>query len=904
MRTLLKLNRTVLLTLSVVWLLPSGMWAQQSVKPKRVLVLYWDEKDHPANEAFERRFQGAMQSAASGPIEFYSEFLESSRFPGEDQAKLLHNYIRQKYAGRTIDVVVPTATAPLEFLFKYRSDFLPHTPIVFAATSYPRAAQLKSGAGATGVVFVNSYRKTLDLAMTLHPGTEQVFIISGTPAHDKVYETMARSQLKGYENRAVINYLTDLPLPELVGKIKTLPQRSVVLYVWQQARNEQGKLLESQDVLKLIAPLARVPLYGMSFANVGLGIVGGYVWTMEANTTRLAEMALKVASGTRASNIPVENAPDTPMFDWRQLQRWGISEDRLPEDSVIHLRDVSLWQQFKWRIIAAIAMIVLQSLLIGALLFERRRARQSAAALSKAQRVLRESEERFRDMADTAPVMLVVSGADRQATFFNKGWLDFTGRTMEQELGMGWTAGVHPDDREACFAGIEASFQAHRECHIEYRLRRADGQYRSVICNGVPRFETEGVFTGYIVSLIDITDLKTGQAEALANQKLESLGVLAGGIAHDFNNLLGSILANLELLLSDIADASPTKKGLETIKVIATRASEMVRQLMVYAGEESAVFEKIDLAGLVREMLQLMMVTITKNAALKIDVPPNGFSIRGNAAQLRQVVMNLITNASDALREKGGEISVTLTPVQAPQQSAGNLSADFLRLEVRDSGCGMSEEIQAKIFDPFFSTKEAGRGMGLAAVRGIILSHGGEIRVQTAVGSGSCFEILLPCVGQAEQEFRDLVIPAVASGSENETATILIIDDEDMLRLPIASMLRRKGYSILETRDGATGVDVFKAQAAEIDIVLLDLTLPGMSGKEVLADLRKIRPGIKVVLSTAYGRDRAFRDITEPESVYYLRKPYKIDDLTALLRRVRLEEPAAMQATTRGAGTY
>ena len=216
----------------------------------------------------------------------------------------------------------------------------------------------------------------------------------------------------------------------------------------------------------------------------------------------------------------------------------------------------------------------------------------------------------------------------------------------------------------------------------------------------------------------------------------------------------------------------------------------------------------------------------------------------------------------------------------------------------------MSEEIQAKIFDPFFSTKEAGRGMGLAAVRGIILTHGGEIRVRTAVGSGSCFEILLPCVGQAEQEFRDLVIPAVASGSENETATILIIDDEDMLRLPIASMLRRKGYSILETRDGATGVDVFKAQAAEIDIVLLDLTLPGMSGKEVLADLRKIRPGIKVVLSTAYGRDRAFRDITEPESVYYLRKPYKIDDLTALLRRVRLEVPAAMQATTRGAGTY
>jgi signal transduction histidine kinase len=171
------------------------------------------------------------------------------------------------------------------------------------------------------------------------------------------------------------------------------------------------------------------------------------------------------------------------------------------------------------------------------------------------------------------------------------------------------------------------------------------------VCRGVPRFEPDGTFAGDISSLIDITELK----QALANQKLESLGVLAGGIAHDFNNLLGSMVANLELLLSDLADGSPARDGLEKIKVIATRASEIVRQLMVYAGEESTVFETIDLAGLVREMLQLVMATITKNAVLKIDVPANASRIRGNAAQLRQVVMNLITNASDALREKGGD---------------------------------------------------------------------------------------------------------------------------------------------------------------------------------------------------------------------------------------------------------
>jgi CheY-like chemotaxis protein len=307
----------------------------------------------------------------------------------------------------------------------------------------------------------------------------------------------------------------------------------------------------------------------------------------------------------------------------------------------------------------------------------------------------------------------------------------------------------------------------------------------------------------------------------------------------------------------------------------------------------------VDLSQLVGEMLQLLKVSISKRALLKINLPEKLPRLRANAAQMRQVVMNLITNASDALCEKGGEISVTLTPVQALKQSSEELSQDFLRLEVRDSGCGMPEEIQARIFDPFFSTKRAGRGMGLAAVRGIILSHGGTIRVQTAIGSGSCFEILLPCVRQTEQEFCDDVIPAVPSGGGNVTATVLIIDDEDMLRLPIAKMLRRKGFSILETGDGATGIDLFQAHATEIDLVLLDLTLPGMSGGEVLGELRKMRPSIKVVLSTAYGRDRALADVSEPESVYYLRKPYRIDELTALLRRVCLDNPHLMEAPTR-----
>ncbi len=895
-RTLLNLARTTLLVSSVVWLSSSGIQAQ-SAKPLRVLVLYWDDKDYPANVLFERDFQSALRSIAHGPVEFYSEYLETTRFPGEDQSRFLRDYIRGKYADRPIDVVVPNASEPLNFLFKYRGDILPETPIVFGATNYPSAAQLESGAGATGIVFVNSYRQTLDLALSLHPHTERVFIVSGTPTHDKLYETMARSQLKEYGGKAAITYLTDLPLEDLMARIKGLPDRSIVLYASQQARDSRGKLLESRDVLQLIAPSARVPMYGMSLANVGLGIVGGYVYTSEANAKKLAEMTLQVASGIDASNIPVESAPTTPMFDRRQLQRWDIREDSLPDNSIIRFREAGIWERYKWRMLGVLAVLALQTLLIGTLLLERRRAKLSATALMTAQRVLRESEERFRNVANTAPVMIVLTNANRLSTFFNKTWLDFTGRAIEQELGMGWSAGVHPDDREACLMGIDASYEKRSECRLEYRLLRADGQYRSLICSGVPRFETDGVFSGYIASLVDVTDLKKSQVEALASQKLESLGVLASGIAHDFNNLLGSILAIVELLLTDLADRAAVRQELGKIRLISTRASEIVRQLMVYAGEESTTFETVDLATLVREMLQLMMVGVSKNAVLKIDVPADVPPVFGNPPQLRQVMMNLITNASDALRENGGEISVTLKPVHAQTESPENLSEDFLRLEVRDTGCGMPEEVRDRIFDPFFSTKQAGRGMGLAAVQGIIMSHGGTIRVETTVGSGSCFEILLPCVARTDRQRHDVLKPAPVLAEEKANGTVLIIDDEDALRLSLTSLLRKYGYTVFEARDGTTALDIFASHSAKIDVVLLDLTLPNMSGAEILLRLRQIRPNIKIVLSTAYGRDRALRDVNDQNFVYYLRKPYEISELTTLLREVRLDKRNSMNAS-------
>ncbi len=510
----------------------------------------------------------------------------------------------------------------------------------------------------------------------------------------------------------------------------------------------------------------------------------------------------------------------------------------------------------------------------------------------RTEQALRESEERFRHMADTAPVMIWVTGPDRVVSFLNKTWLKFTGRTLDKDLQKAWTESVHPEDLRRCVDCYSSAYEQNRDFRLEYRLRRADGEYRWVLCSGTPRFAPGGAFAGYIGSDIDITDEKHAQAQAFERQKLESLGVLCSGIAHDFNNMLGSILAETEVQLAESVPDSPLREGAEKIRAVAVRAAEIVRELMAYAGHESPVFAPVDLSNLVVEMLELLKISISRSAELKLDLPPNLPSVRANAMQLRQVMLNLVTNASEALAPNEGVISVSLAAVRSdaelpPQEAPAASDGTCIRLTVTDTGCGMTPEIQAKIFDPFFTTKFAGRGLGLGAVQGIVRHHGGAIRVSSVPGQGSRFEIFLPCLVEPDRPAPSPVLrPSVAA--KPAAATILLVEDEETLSMAVSRMLRKKGYSVLEAADGVTAVDLFRANQPDIDLVLLDLTLPEMSGQQVLRELRRIQPNLKVILTTAYGREMALTSLGGLQPWLFLRKPYRFDELLKLFEELSL----------------
>jgi two-component system, cell cycle sensor histidine kinase and response regulator CckA len=393
----------------------------------------------------------------------------------------------------------------------------------------------------------------------------------------------------------------------------------------------------------------------------------------------------------------------------------------------------------------------------------------------------------------------------------------------------------------------------------------------------------------------DITERVTAERERaklesrmLQSQKLESLGVLAGGIAHDFNNLLMAIIGNLELALSEIPASCKEGDMLQEADRAAKQAADLCRQLLIYAGRGSSKVEPTDVGVLLREQTQMLEVTASKRVRLLLNLADSLPQINADVSQLRQVFMNLIINASDAIGESPGVISITTSTLRCDKEylegvdSAQPLaSGQYVSVEVSDTGCGMAANVREKIFDPFFSTKTSGRGLGLAAVRGIVNKHGGGIRVYSEPGKGTTFRLLFPVP-------KALVSPAEEpQGTEvwRGSGLVLLIDDELALRSLGSRMLRRLGFDTLVACNGVEGLALFNQRSAEIEYVLLDWTMPEMGGGETLRELRRVNPDVRVVLASGHAPDDILRLVGVGRASAFVRKPYNLGDLAQAFRQ-------------------
>ncbi len=396
--------------------------------------------------------------------------------------------------------------------------------------------------------------------------------------------------------------------------------------------------------------------------------------------------------------------------------------------------------------------------------------------------------------------------------------------------------------------------------------------------------------TGWIAVNRDITERKLEaergknlEAKMMQVQKLESIGILAGGIAHDFNNLLMTILGNVDFALMEMAKENPAREFLKEIETASRRAAELTNQMLAYSGKGKFVIEIIDLTKLIEEMEHLLSVSISKKAVINPNLEPNLPPLEADPSQIRQIVMNLIINASEAIGDKSGIISISTGAIYCDQEYLESTFSDFdlveglyVFVEVSDTGCGMTRETIERIFDPFFSTKFTGRGLGLAATMGIVRGHRGAIKVYSEPGKGSTFKALFPSCDKIVQQQEE---NQKSKDAKKGSGRILIVDDEETVRALAQRGFRGCGFDVLTAPDGKMGLEVYRKYKDSIRLVVLDLTMPHMGGVDAFRELKKINPDVKVLLSSGYSEQDATDRFIGKGLAGFIQKPYKITDM-------------------------
>ena len=502
--------------------------------------------------------------------------------------------------------------------------------------------------------------------------------------------------------------------------------------------------------------------------------------------------------------------------------------------------------------------------------------------LERARRELIMSEARLRVLLEHFPgllwtvdesfVFLTVAGA--RAGSFGLDPDDVIGRTLS-EL----------DVSEAAIEAHEAA-AAGRVATYEYRFGGRILEVR-VEPMGLPNVAVIGV-------AMDVTERRRVQAEAIRAKlqkahKMESLGVLAGGIAHDFNNLLVGILGNASHAQEMVQDDPQLVELLGRIEMSARRAAELTEQMLAYSGRGQFVVEAVDVRTLVEEMRSLLAASIPKLIAIRVELPDEQCAVEADVAQLRRVILNLATNAADAIGERAGRISISVRVVapepaelEAPYLTEPLSPGRYIELTVIDDGAGMSEDTRARMFDPFFTTKADGHGLGLAAAQGIVRAHAGLLAVRSDLGVGTRVRLLLPATRLVPKR-RPAEVQVVAAPPGT---TILIVDDEAVILDVATAVLAADGYTVLAVSDGYAAVDRVRAELGSIDLVVLDMTMPQISGADTLAAIRELEPDLPILLSSGYTQRDAMARIGAAPRVAFLKKPYTAPELLAGVQRL------------------
>ncbi len=502
---------------------------------------------------------------------------------------------------------------------------------------------------------------------------------------------------------------------------------------------------------------------------------------------------------------------------------------------------------------------------------------------------LRESEERFRQIADNIQELFFITDVRTgTALYVSPAYQTIWGRSCESACAApyAWAEGIHPEDLERVRAESRSP-QIDPEGTVSvFRVVHPDGAVRWVRSRVFPVLDAAGTLQRRVGVTEDITELRQAERKLVQAQKMEAVGQLAGGIAHDFNNLLAAISVFTELAGADMAKDDRRRDDLEQVQVAVARATTLTRQLLAFSRQQVLQPKVLDPNTIVVGVEKMLTRLIGEDIEMVTQLDPAAGSVRADAGQLEQVLLNLAVNARDAMRS-GGRLTMATGSRRlddAAARAAGlSRAGRYVVLTVTDTGSGMSAETKARAFEPFYTTKGGkGTGLGLATVHGIVTQSGGHIDISSEPGQGCTFTIMLPAVDPEPVPAAASAEAAPAGGAE----TILLVEDEAAVRMAAAAVLRRHGYTVLVAKSGAEALEMVKHQNGTIHLVLTDVVMPGMDGRELLEQLRAVRPGLKVILSSGYAGDTIARHSNLDPAIPFLPKPFTATTLAQKVRDV------------------
>ncbi len=718
------------LVLAVYCLLSQSVDAAPPKQVKRVLIFYALGLSSPASVLVDQQIRAALDHSPY-QIELYVETLQGILFSDPDSQGVIRQGLIRRYMNHRPDVVIAVGPSPIKFMAESHEEFGADTPIVFCATTENQLDNLKLDARFTGAWRTINAEKTLQAALQLQPGTRHVVVVSGGVMwYDKRLEAIVKEQLHGYESKLDFTYLSNLEMPTLLERLRRLPKDSIILYTAISQDAAGTNFIDETQSLPMVVAAANAPVFVMEDTFLGQGTTGGYV-TPYGDEGRVAgTLAVRILKGEKPQDIPILKDANVYMFDWRALQRWGISEDRVPAGSILLNRVPTAWEAYRKYILATIFVVLAETLLVLALLWQRTRKRQleqsllaSNAELKKSESVLRESEQRFRLVADTAPVLIWMSGPDKKCTFFNEGWLHFTGRSIASQLGDGWTEGVHPGDLPKCLDTYAQSFDRHEEFRIEYRLRRHDGEYRWVLDIGVPRFEQEHVFVGYIGTCLDITDRKLAETAlaSVSRRMIEAQEQERARIARELHDDIGQRLALLAINLTQL------QHGSHNLPATHSRVGDLRKQTTEIASDVQALSHRLHSSKLEYLGLATAMRSFCKEFGeqqkVNIDFDTHGLP-RSLSPEISLCFFRVL---QEALHNSVKYSGVSHSEVRCWA------ALNQLHLTVSDFGSGFDLE-----------AAKAGRGLGLISMQERLKILNGRLSIQSQPKRGTTVHAIAP----------------------------------------------------------------------------------------------------------------------------------------------------------------